>query len=60
MELGIINAKFTFLNKISVEILQMLRSIQFPVLILNYHKLGTFGIFLELFLTVDCCSHEYF
>ena len=60
----IIDAKFTFLNKIilfssnltvsSVEILQMLRSIEFPLrfIRLDDHKLGIFGIFLELFLTV--------
>ena len=49
--------KFTFLNKIilfcsnltvsSVEILQMLRSIEFPLRFIrpNDHKLGIFGIF---------------
>ena len=47
----------TFLNKISVEILQMLRSIEFLLrfILLDYHKLGIIGKFLELFLTVDCC-----
>ena len=38
----------------SVEILQMLRSIEFPLrfIRLDGHKLGIFGIFKELFLTV--------
>ena len=56
---------FTFLNKIllfssnstvsSVEILQMLRSIEFLLLFirLDDHKLGIIGIFYELFLTLD-------
>ena len=61
---GIRNAKFTFLNKIllfssnstvsSVEILQMLKSNEFPLLFIRRedHKLGIFGIFWELSLTV--------
>ena len=42
----------------SVEMLQMLRSIKFPLSFIRFdgygddHKLGIFGIFQELFLTV--------
>ena len=42
----------------SVEILQMLRSIEFALrnIRLDDHKLGIFGIFWELFLTVVLMS----
>ena len=75
MGFGIINAKFTFFNKIilfssnsavsSVEILQMLRSIEFPLRFipgftrLDDHKLGIFGIDILGVISSGCCSYEY-